>query len=360
MSTLLHASYRLGSIELNNRLVMAPMTRCRASADHVPTDIMATYYGQRASAGLIISEGTSPSPNGLGYARMPGLFTDEHVAAWRMVTDEVHAKGGKIFVQLMHTGRVSHSLNMPEGACVLAPSPLAMPGTMWTDAKSMQPYPVPAAMSESDIQNAIAEFAAGAEKAIEAGFDGVELHSANGYLLDQFLNTASNQRTDQWGGSLENRMRFVLEVACAVVARIGAERTGMRISPYGVFNDMKPDAEMEALYEKLAGEVSKLGLVYIHVLDHSSMGSPAVPDTVKQKIRQAFKGTLIVAGGFDAASAEAVLAAKQGDLIAFGKPFIANPDLPRRLREGQELNAPNMNSFYTPGSKGYTDYPALP
>jgi N-ethylmaleimide reductase len=317
---------------------------------------MATYYGQRATAGLIVTEGTSPSPNGLGYARIPGLFSKEQADAWRKVTTAVHAQGGHIVVQLMHTGRVSHPLNMPDGTRILAPSAVGMSGAMWTDQQAMQPYPVPAAMTEADIRQAIGEFAASAALAIEAGFDGVEIHGANGYLVDQFLNTASNQRTDEWGGSIENRARFALEVARAVATRIGGSRTGIRLSPFGVFNDMQPDALTEALYEHLARELSKLGLAYIHMVDHSAMGAPAVPASVKEKVRNAFLGAVILSGGYDRAKAEADLAAGKGELVAFGRPFLANPDLVARLENGVPLAQPDPSKFYTPGEAGYSDY----
>jgi N-ethylmaleimide reductase len=349
---------QLGELTLGNRLVMAPMTRCRATADHQPTPIMADYYGQRAGAGLIVTEGVSPSPDGLGYARIPGLFNAGHVAGWRPVTQAVHDKGGRIFVQLMHTGRVSQLINMPAGARVLAPSALTLEGEMWTDSQGMQPHSAPAAMDEEEIRRTIAEFADSAALAVQAGFDGVELHGANGYLIDQFLNTASNQRADRWGGSVENRARFAVEVARAVAARIGAARTGIRLSPHGAFNGMRSDAEMDGLYAHLAGELGRLGLVYIHVVDHSSMGAPAVPDAVKESIRGAFGGAIIISGGYDQPRAEADLAAGKGLLVAFGRPFIANPDLPRRLREGLPLAQPDSATFYLPGEKGYTDYPS--
>ncbi|HMP96703.1 MAG TPA: alkene reductase [Kiritimatiellia bacterium] len=356
----LFSAFTLGDITLANRVVMAPMTRCRATADHTPTPLMATYYAQRATAGLIVTEGTSPSSDGLGYARIPGIFNEAQVTAWRAVTDAVHARGGRIFVQMMHTGRVSHPLNMPEGTRVLAPSAIGMSGTMWTDQQGMQPYPVPVEMTDTDIEQAIETFVAGAEAAMKAGFDGVELHGANGYLIDQFLNTASNRRTDRWGGSVENRLRFAVEVAKRVAEKIGAGRVGMRISPFGVFNDMKPDEEMGALYALLAAHLSEIGLAYIHVVDHSAMGAPAVPDSVKATIRANFKGTYILSGGYDSvARAEEDLAARKGDLVAFGRPFIANPDLVGRLRDGKALAAPNPDTFYTPGEAGYSDYPAL-
>ncbi|MFA5372079.1 MAG: alkene reductase [Sideroxydans sp.] len=355
MTEILFTPTTLGKLQLKNRIVMAPMTRSRAIGN-VPNELMVKYYGERAAAGLIITEGTSPSPNGLGYARIPGVFSDEQVAGWRKVTGAVHAAGGRIFVQLMHTGRVSHPANMPAGSKVLAPSAIAAPGEMWTDGNGMQPHPVPAAMSEDDIATAIQEYANACKRAIAAGFDGVELHAANGYLIDQFLNTATNQRTDQWGGSVENRIRFAVEVAKASAAAIGAERIGMRVSPYGVFNGAAPDAKMDALYLRLVEELNAAGLAYIHIVDHSSMGAPEVSPELKAKIRASFKGKYILSGGYDAARANVDLEAQRGDLVAFGRPFISNPDLVQKLQSGAALTAPDMSTFYTPGEKGYTDY----
>ncbi|HZW26360.1 MAG TPA: alkene reductase [Gallionella sp.] len=355
MSNTLFTPATLGNLQLKNRVVMAPLTRSRATGN-VPNELMAKYYGMRADAGLIITEGTSPSPNGLGYARIPGLFSDEQVQGWKLVTDAVHANGGRIFVQLMHTGRVSHPANMAAGTRIVAPSALALAGDMWTDSDGMQPYPVPEEMSEADIAAAIAEYAHAAKLALQAGFDGVELHGANGYLIDQFFNTATNQRTDRWGGSIENRIRFAVEVAKAAVAAIGAERIGMRISPYGAFNGTAADAEMDAMYLRLIEELNKLGLVYIHIVDHSSMGAPEVSPVLKAKIRSTFKGRYILSGGYDVARANADLDANRGDLVAFGRPFISNPDLVQKLRTDAPLTAPDPGTFYTPGEKGYTDY----
>jgi N-ethylmaleimide reductase len=278
------------------------------------------------------------------------------VQGWKKVTDGVHAKGGKIFVQLMHTGRVSHPANMAADAQILAPSAVALAGEMWTDSSGMQPYPVPSAMNEDDILAAIAEYAQSAKRAIEAGFDGVELHAANGYLIDQFLNTAANKRNDQWGGSVENRIRFAVAVAKAAAAAIGAEKIGMRISPYGAFNGTAADAKMDALYLRLVEELNPIGLAYIHVVDHSSMGAPEVSPGLKQKIRANFKGKYILSGGYDTLRANTDLDAQKGDLVAFGRPFISNPDLVSKLQSGAELTPPDMATFYTPGEKGYTDY----
>lgn len=353
----LFAPTQLGQIRLQNRVVMAPMTRSRAIGN-VPNELMATYYRQRSGAGLIITEGTSPSPNGLGYARIPGLFNEAQVAGWKTVTDAVHGAGGKIIVQLMHTGRVSHPLNLPEGARVVGPSAIVTPGEMWTDQSGLQPFPTPEAMSEADIAHTIAEFVNSSKLAIEAGFDGVELHAANGYLLEQFLNVASNQRTDRWGGSVENRIRFAESVAKASAEAIGGERVGIRLSPYGVFNGSTPDAQTDDVYLQLIERLNALGLLYIHIVDHSSMGAPPVSPELKAKLRAAFKGTYILSGGYDGLRASADLETKRGDLVAFGRPYISNPNLVEKLQTGAPLQAPDPSTFYTPGEKGYTDYPA--
>lgn len=356
MTDLLYTPTKLGDLDLKNRVVMAPMTRSRA-IDNVPGALMATYYGQRSEAGLIVTEGTSPSPDGLGYARIPGLFDARQVAGWRAVTDAVHAGDGKIFVQLMHTGRVGHPHNLPAGARIVAPSAIAAPGTMYTDREGPQPHPVPIAMTADDIARAIDEFADSAALAREAGFDGVELHGANGYLIEQFLNTASNQRTDEWGGTIAGRTRFATTVARRIADRIGAGRVGIRLSPHGVFGGMVDDPETDALYVQLATELSALGLAYIHLVDHSPLGAPPVPEELKKGMRAAFRGRMILAGGYDAARAEEDLAAGRGDLIAFARPFIANPRLVSRMRAGLPLAAPDPSTFYTPGDRGYTDYP---
>ena len=355
---LLFSKTTLGTLKLQNHMVMAPMTRSRATSN-IPNDLMAQYYGQRATAGLIITEGTSPSPNGLGYPRIPGIFSAAQVAGWKRVTDPVHARGAKIFIQLMHCGRIGHILNLPAGARILAPSAVVAIGEMYTDAEGLKPHPVPLAMSDADIRAAIEEFAQAAKNALAAGFDGIELHSANGYLLEQFLRPNSNQRTDRYGGSIENRARFVLEVADAVTGAIGKDKVGIRLSPFGVFNDMPLYDAMEADYTYLAQQLNARGLVYIHLVDHSSMGAPPVPASMKATFRSVFKGALILSGGYDAARAESDLAAGRGDLIAVGKPFLANPDLVARWKIGAALNAPDMNTFYTPGPKGYIDYPEM-
>lgn len=345
----------LGKTVLKNHIVMSPLTRSRATGN-IPNDLMAKYYAQRAGAGLIITEGTSPSPNGLGYCRIPGLYHVDQVRGWRKVTEAVHAANGKIFVQLMHTGRVGVTENLPEGARVLGPSAVATPGQMYTDQKGLVNYSVPQVMTESEIESTIEEYVKSAKLSIEAGFDGVELHGANGYLIDQFLNLESNQRKDQWGGSIGNRARFALEVAKRVAAAIGSDRVGIRLSPAGGANGMKADADTEELYAYLAEELSRLNLTYLHLVDHSAMGSPPVSTSLRQKLRKNFKGKMILAGGYDRARAETDLAEDKGDLFAFGRPFISNPGLVEKLKSGAELAAPDHTTFYTPGERGYTDY----
>lgn len=338
---------------------MAPMTRSRASTDHVPTSIMAEYYALRADAGLIITEGTAPDANGAGYPRIPGIYSEAQINAWKAITEAVHAKGGRIFMQLMHTGRVSHPLNMDEGSRVLAPSALALENEqMYTDQEGPQAYPVPEEMTEEDIESAIAGYVQAAKNAISAGFDGVEVHAANGYLIEQFLSPTTNVRGDHWGGSLENRNRFALEVSKRTVEAIGAERVGIRLSPYGVFNGIGIHDDLQAQYTALVQELNELKLVYVHVVDHSAMGAPEVPAAMKEAIRSNFSnGAYILSGGYEnVEKADTDLKANKGDLVAYGRPFIANPDLVQRLQEGIALSAPDFDTFYTPGEKGYTDY----
>ena len=356
--SLLFSEFTLGKLELQNRMVMAPMTRNR-SLDNVPNDLVRQYYAQRASAGLIVTEGTSPSPNGLGYPRIPGIFSEAQVAAWKPITEAVHAKGAKFFMQFMHCGRIAHPLNLPTGARVLGPSVVVAAGEMYTDAEGMKANAMPVAMTETDIKTAIEEFAQAAKNAVLAGFDGIELHGANGYLLEQFIRPNSNQRNDQYGGSIENRTRFALEVVDASISAIGKEKVGIRLSPFGVFNDMPLYPEMEADYTYLAQQLNARGLLYIHLVDHSAMGAPEVPESMKATFRNEFKGNLILSGGYDAVRAESDLAAHKCDLIAVGRPFLANPDLVTRWKTNAELNGPDFSTFYVPGPKGYIDYPTL-
>ena len=351
----LFSKYNLGSTELKNRIVMAPLTRSRA-IDNVPNDMMVEYYKQRSGAGLIITEGTSPSPNGLGYPRIPGIFNQDQVDGWKKITNTVHENNSKIFIQLMHTGRVSHSENLPKGAEVVAPSAVATDGEMYTDSLGMQPYPTPREMTLEDIETTQTEYVQAAKNAIDAGFDGVEIHGANGYLVDQFINTASNKRSDKYGGSIENRCRFAIEIAKKMGEAIGFNKTAIRLSPYGAFNGMEQFDQLEETYKFLANELGKLGLVYIHIVDHSSMGAPEVTDSVKSKIQESFGNTIIASGGFDKERAEKVLNENKGDLIAFGRPFISNPDLVNNFENNLPLVDPDSDTFYTPGEKGYTDY----
>jgi N-ethylmaleimide reductase len=345
------------SLPLGNRAVMAPMTRSRAVEANRANALMAEYYAQRAGAGLIITEGTAPSPNALGYARIPGLFSQDQAVAWKQTTEAVHAKGGKIFVQLMHTGRVAHLANLPAGAEVVGPSAAVCPGEMYTDSAGMQPHSPPRVMTEADIGHAVQEFVHAAQLAIEAGFDGVELHGANGYLIEQFLNPTINQRQDSYGGSISARNRFALEVARATVDAIGGDHVGIRLSPYGVFNGTGPYDDLEPQYIALARDLSVAGLLYVHLVDHRAMGAPPVPEALKARLRAEFNGLFILCGGFDGATGEAALHEKRCDLVAFGRPFLANPDLLARFKAGKPLNLPDMETFYTPGPKGYTDYP---
>lgn len=350
----LFSTYTLSGLELQNRVVMAPMTRCRAIGN-IPNEIMAEQYAQRASAGLLITEGVAPSANGLGYARIPGIYSDAQVEGWKLVTDAVHKNGGRIFAQLMHTGRVSHPANMEPGTEIVAPSAVRMDqGEMWTDAEGNQPYPTPRAMELADVEQAQNEFVNAAKNAIAAGFDGIELHGANGYLINQFINTATNKREDAYGGSNENRIRFAIETATKVAAAIGPERTGIRLSPFGVFGGLEIFDGLEDAYVQLATALGQLNLAYIHIVNNGS----AEAASAQAKMKAAFGGTIIANGGLEKTSAEALINDEKGDLAAFGRPFISNPDLVHRMQNDIELAAQDHGTFYTPGPKGYTDYPS--
>lgn len=354
---ILFTPLKVGSIDLKNRVVMSPMTRCRAIGN-VPNELMSEYYKQRSGAGLIITEGTSPSPNGLGYARIPGIFNDQQVEGWKKITSAVHKGGGKIFNQLMHTGRISHPLNLPEGAQIFAPSAIKAAGKMWTDSKQLQDFQVPKEMTPDDLISTKAEYVTAAKNAMDAGFDGVELHSANGYLLEQFLSPVSNIRKDIYGGSIENRCRFVLEVVSGVAKAIGKGKTSIRLSPYGVASDMPYYPEIDATYKYLSEQLNDLGIAYIHIVDHSAMGSPEVPLELKKLIRKTFKNILILSGGYNRERAEADIESGLGDLVAFGRPFINNPDLVDRYKNNWPLSQDiKMDLFYAADEKGYTDYP---
>jgi N-ethylmaleimide reductase len=344
--------YRLGDIELNNRLVMAPMTRSRALEQNVPNPIAATYYAQRASAGLIVTEATQVSPQGVGYIRTPGIHSAEQVAGWRRITEAVHRAGGKIFLQLWHVGRISHP-DFHDGELPVAPSAIAARGQVFT-AKGPQEMVTPRALTVTELPGIIEQFRRGAENAKAAGFDGVELHGANGYLLDQFLRDGSNRRTDAYGGTVENRARLPLEITKAVIDVWGADRVGYRISPNGAFNSMS-DSNPVQTFSYLAEQLDKLGIVYLHVVDPVTDGIKRVSPLLRRK----FNRTYIVNGGFDIDSANAAIHGGEADLVAFGTPFLANPDLPQRYRINASLNVPDQATFYAGEDKGFTDYPAL-
>ena len=356
MSVPLFSPVRVGSVDLRNRLVMAPMTRSRAGAGNAVTPLTATYYAQRATAGLIVTEGSQVSPQGVGYPNTPGIYTDAQVAAWREVTDAVHAEGGRIFLQLWHVGRVSHPSVQEGGLLPVGPSAIAPAGQVHT-ASGPQPFVAPRALDLGEIPGVVEQFAEGARRARAAGFDGVEVHAANGYLIDQFLRSGSNARTDAYGGSIENRARFLLEVVEAVVAAWEPGRVGVRFSPTSRFNSMHDDSPVET-FGHAAAALDPLGLAYLHVIEPVA-GRGVVPGApaVAPELRRRFRGPLILNGGYDAASAEAAVAGGAADLIAFGVPFIANPDLVERLATGAPLAAPDASTFYGGGARGYTDYP---
>lgn len=357
----LFENYQLAHQNLNNKFVMAPMTRCR-SINNIPTDLVSDYYQQRATAGLIITEGASPSPNGLGYPRIPGAYSDAQVQGWKKVADAVHKEGGKIFVQLMHTGRIVGKVNLPEGAETLAPSAIQAAGEIFTET-GMVAHDIPREMTLEDITQVQNEFVNSAKRLVnEAGIDGIELHAANGYLLNQFINPKSNQRTDIYGGSIANRIRFVVETAQKVADAIGAEKVGVRISPLGSYNDMQNEyPEVTETFTTLAKALKEIGIVYLHIVSQTSFfgNMDGVSDTeltLKKEIKKAFEGTVITGGDINNIdTAEAVL--NQGfDLVYVGRPFISNPDFVTRLQEGKNLVAPDPETFFSASEKGYTDY----
>ena len=354
--TLLFSQTTLGPLKLQNHLVMSPLTRNRATGN-VPNALMAEYYAQRATVGLIITEGTSPSPNGLGYPRIPGAFSPEQTAGWKLVADAVHAKGAKIFMQLMHCGRIAHPLNLPAGARMMAPSAVPAAGEIYTDAEGLKQHPTPQAMTQADLTATIAEYVTAARNAVAAGLDGVELHGANGYLLGQFIRPNSNQRTDAYGGSIENRTRLLAEVTAAVAAAIGADRVGVRLSPVSPFNDAT-DSQPQALFGRAVERLDEIGIAYVHVIEGETGGRRDLPFDFAA-LRRRFRGTWIVNNGYDRDSAAATIAAGDADLVAFGRLFIANPDLVRRLRENAPLNALDTGTLYGGDAHGYTDYPVL-
>lgn len=347
----LFSPIQVGPYTLRNRMVMAPMTRNRAGQGNVPSDIAVTYYAQRASAGLIITEGTQVSPQGVGYPGTPGIHDAAQVEGWRRVTDAVHARGGRIFAQLWHVGRISHPLLQPDGALPVAPSAIAAEGQTFT-SEGPKPFGVPRSLETSEIAGVVEQFAHGARQALESGFDGVELHGANGYLIDQFLRDGTNHRTDAYGGPIENRARFLLEVMEAVTGVWGADRVGVRLSPTGAFNSMS-DSDPAATFGHAARELSRLGLAYLHVTE--PIGSTPAP--VAPLLRSIFQGPFMLNGGYSQETANAALAKGEADLISFGVLFLCNPDLVERFAEGAPLNTPDRNTFYMGGEKGYIDYP---
>lgn len=354
MNNLLHP-FSKGNFNLKNHIVMAPMTRSRA-IDNIPNDLMATYYAQRSGAGLIVTEGTSPSVNGLGYCTIPGIFSKEQIEGWKKTTDAVHQNDSKIFVQLMHTGRVAHEANLPEGGKVVGVSDIKAAGEMYTDVLGMQEHTQPVALSTEEVYQVMNEYISGAKNAVEAGFDGVELHAANGYLLEQFLNPNVNNRTDEFGGSVENRAKFLIETAQKIADEIGKEKVGIRFSPFSTFNDMPTYSEEEVIktYSYLAAELNTIGITYLHL-----SYSPQIPESLMNALRANFEGTIILCNGLTAETAEKALEQGFADLVAFGRYYIANPDFDKRLEKGTPLNDLDFNTFYTPGAEGFTDYPFL-
>ena len=356
----LFTSVTVGGTALKNRIVMAPMTRCRATGN-LPNELMVEYYKLRSDAGLIITEGTSPSPNGLGWTRMPGIYSEAQAEAWRNVSAEVHKAGGKIFMQLMHCGRISHPLNMPKGAWIISPSPVKAAGKAWTDEKKYQDFPTPKEMDDEDFLLTLAEYIAGAQNAISVGFDGVEINAADGLLLSQFLSPQTNLRTDQYGGNVENRCRFVLEVVGAVADVIGKERTGIYISPYSIARDIALYPEIESTYGYLSKQLNHLEIAYIHLVNHplsNRPNTPFAPLEIIKNIRSNFNNTLILSGGYNKKRAENDIKNGLADLIAFGRKFINNPYLVEHFQKNWIL-ADNLNLGLIHGAdeKGYTDYP---
>ena len=349
---------RVGPYTLKNRVFMAPLTRCRAGDDHTPGALMQTYYAQRSSAGLIISEATFVSPQGTGYPNAPGIYNEKQIRAWQNITRAVHAQGGKIFLQLWHVGRVSHP-SYYGGELPVAPSAIATSDGMAATYTGRQPFVVPRALATAEIPDIVRQFQEAARNAESAGFDGVEIHAANGFLLDQFLRDGANKRTDLYGGSVKNRARLLMEVVEAVSQVWGSERVGVRLSPTGTYNSMS-DSNPGATFRYVARQLSLYELAYLHVIEawggDLRHGAQILPPEV---LRKAYDGVLVVNGGYDKASGNASIANALADAVAYGHLFIANPDLPRRFELDAPLNVPDKQTFYTAGAGGYTDYPSL-
>jgi N-ethylmaleimide reductase len=354
----LFSPLEVGALSLPNRVVMAPLTRNRAVEGNVPSPFAPTYYAQRASAGLIVTEATQISPQGVGYPRTPGIHDAQQVAGWKRVTDAVHARGGRIVLQLWHVGRISHPSLQPDGGLPVAPSAIRPEGMAFT-WQGLQPFETPRALALEEIPDVVEQYRHAAANAGDAGFDGVEVHAANGYLLDQFLRDGANRREDRYGGSVEHRARLMLEVVRAAIGVWGRQRVGVRISPENPFNDMR-DSNPQATFEHVAAELSAMGIAYLHVLqgtmEPAAAGAPGVDYA---KLRARFHGIYMANCGFDRARAIAAVAAGAADLIAFGRPFISNPDLPRRLEHDLPLAPWDESTFYAGEERGYTDYPAL-
>lgn len=358
MSTDLFTPVKLGRTELRNRIIMAPLTRNRAAMPgNVPQDINAIYYAQRASAGLIISEATPISEMAHGYPATPGIHTAEQVAGWKKVADAVHAKGGQIYLQLWHVGRISHPSLLPDSALPVAPSAIKPAGQAFTYS-GLQDFVMPRALETDEIPALLEDYRRAAGNALQAGFDGVEIHAANGYLLDQFLRDGTNRRTDQYGGSIANRTRLLIEVVATVSKVWGAERVGVRISPINPFNDMC-DSYPQALFNHVAESLNPFGLAYLHVLEVGIGATEAQPAFDFAELRRVYHGNYMANGGYDKVRANAAIAGNRADCVAFGVPYIANPDLVERFRVDAPLNAADQNTFYGGGEQGYTDYPTL-
>ena len=349
--------YKLGAVTLTNRAVMAPLTRNRAIAGFVPNPLAIEYYGQRASAGLLITDASQDSQQGQGYQDTPGIYTKEQVAGWRKVTDRVHERGGHIYIQLWHVGRISHTSLQANGGAPVAPSAIRA-NTKTFVGGAFADVSEPRALELGEIPGIIDSFKRASANAIEAGFDGIEIHGANGYLLDQFAKDGTNKRTDAYGGSIENRARLMIEVSKAIAAEIGAERTGIRISPVTPANDVS-DSNPQPLFDYIVDQLNALKLVYIHVIEGATGGPRDIAPFDYGSLRKRFNGTYIANNGYDFKLATEILEQNKADLIAFGKPFISNPDLVERLKLGAPLNAFDKATFYGGGAKGYTDYPAL-
>jgi N-ethylmaleimide reductase len=354
----LFSTFKLGPHLLANRVVMAPMTRSRALEGNVPGPLAVEYYRQRASAGLIITEATQVSPEGQGYTRTPGIHSFEQVEAWKRVTDAVHREGGKIYLQLWHVGRIAHALNRPvPNVAIVAPSAIRAEGQMYTP-EGMKELPVPRALELGEISRVVEDFRRASENALKAGFDGVEVHGANGYLADQFLESNSNKRSDRYGGSVENRARFLLEIVDAAASVWGADRVGVRLSPNGTFNDMHDENRLET-FSYVIRELDSRGLAYLHLIEAPSLGGAGAIESPLRVFRPLFKGTIIAAQGFELATAQATIREGLAELVAFGRAYISNPDLVERLKDSLPLSPGDPATFYAGEEKGYIDYPPV-